>query len=320
MWWNKQKPRNRRLGRDYVLDVKLRSSQVRAARTRLLALGAGGIFATVLGIFLLWRAGDWALARLVYENQAFAIQDIDISTDGVMAPEQLRRWAGVRKGQNLFALDLAQVKRDLELMPMVQSVSVERVLPHTLRVRVSEREPVAQINVPTPKASGGVEMTVFQMDLEGYVFLPLDPSQRATPPSQPAEVFPVISGLNSNELQPGRRVEAPQVRAALQLIVAFARSPMAGLVDLQRIDVSAPDILVVSTGQGGEVTFGLSDLEQQLWRWHAIFESGQKVGRAIASLDLSVTNNIPARWLEASAASVTPAKPPKTFHTRKKHV
>ena len=54
--------------------------------------------------------------------------------------DQLRRWAGVKPGENLFALDLARVKRDLEMVPLIDSVSVERVLPRTLRIRVTERE------------------------------------------------------------------------------------------------------------------------------------------------------------------------------------
>ena len=37
----------------------------------------------------------------------FAIQRIDVQTDGVIAPDQLRRWSGVKPGENLIALDLA---------------------------------------------------------------------------------------------------------------------------------------------------------------------------------------------------------------------
>ena len=94
---------------------------------------------------------------MVYENKAFAIEEIDVQTDGVISVDQLRRWAGVKPEENLLALDLARVKRDLELVPLVQSVSVERILPHTLRIRVTEREPIAQVNVPRPRPSGGVE-------------------------------------------------------------------------------------------------------------------------------------------------------------------
>ena len=269
---------------------------------------------------MVWRTGEWGLNRFVYENKAFALQDVDVQTDGVIAVEQLRRWAGVQAGQNLMALDLGRVKRDLELIPFVQSASVERILPHTLRVRVSEREPVAQINVPRLRSVAGVEFSVFHLDTEGYVMPPLDPRQRAVAPNQPDEQLPVVLGVPAGEVQTGRRIVAPQVQAALQLIMAFEHSPMAGLADLRRIDVSAPEVLVVMTGQGSEVTFGLADLDQQLRRWHDIHELARYKGKAIGTLDLAVTNNIPARWLEASAVPPGNPKLPNPLRTRKKHV
>ena len=110
------------------------------------------------------------------------------------------------------------------------------------------------------------------------------------------------------------------MRAALHLIAEFAHSPMAGLVDLRRIDVGAPEALVVTTGQGSEVTFGLQDLDRQLRRWREIHDLGQRTHRSIASLDLAVTNNIPARWLEASTAPEPSPKPPKTVRPKKKNV
>ena len=318
--WFKRKPKNRRLGREQVLDVKLRSSQVRAARTRMGAIGLGAVFATVFGLYLVYRTGDWALNRLVYENKAFAIQEIDVQTDGVISLDELRRWTGVKPGANLLALDLARVKRDLELVPLVRSISVERILPRTLRIRVTEREPIAQINVPRPRGGGGVELAVYQLDADGYVMVPLDPRQRATLLNQPSDALPAIGGVNSSELQSGRRIGAPQVQAALRLIIAFEQSPMAGLVDLRRVDVSSPEVLVVTTGQGSEVTFGLADLDQQLRRWRDIFDLGQNMGKAIGTLDLAVTNNIPARWLEASAVLPAAPKSAKPLRLRKKHV
>jgi cell division septal protein FtsQ len=281
------------------------------------AVAVGVLFATVFGIFLLWRAGEWALDRLVYENKAFAIEAIEVQTDGVIAPEHLRRWTGVQPGRNLLALDLARVKRDLEMVSVIKSASVERILPHTLRVRVIEREPVAQINLPRPRAGGGVETALFHVDADGQVMLPLDPSQRAAPPSQP-EALPAICGVHGNDVQPGRSLNSPQARAALRLVVAFERSPMAGLVDLKRVDISDPEVMVATTADGSEVTFGLTDPEQQLRRWRGIFDMSQKMSKAIATLDLAITNNIPARWQEASAAPPETQKPTKPL--KKKHV
>jgi cell division septal protein FtsQ len=318
--WFKRKPKNRRLGREYVLDVKLRSSQVRAARTRMAAVSLGAVFAAVFGLYLAYRGGEWLLNRLVYENKAFAIEEIDVQTDGVIPVDQLRRWAGVKLEVNLLALDLGRVKRDLEMVPLVRSVSVERVLPRTLRIRVTEREPIAQVNALRPRASGGVETSLYQLDADGWVILPLEPRDRATSPNQSDESLPAISGINANTLQPGRRLIAPQVQAALQFLVAFEESPMAGLVDLKRVDVTAPEVLVLTTGQGSEVTFGLTDFDQQLRRWHAIFKAGRKAGNAIGTLDLAVTNNVPLRWLEASAVPAAAPKLSKPSRSKKKHV
>jgi len=315
----KHKPKNRRLGREHVLDVKLRSSQVRAARTRRVGLAVAFLLALVLGGYVTWRTGHWAMNRLIYENSAFAIENLDIQTDGILSLGQLRRWAGIKPGQNLLALDLARVKRDLEMVSTIQTASVERVLPHTLRLRITEREPVAQINVHWQKPGGGLETSTFHLDSEGWVMLPVEPGQRATPPAS-SDPLPLVSGLNGNEIQPGRRLESPQLRAALQLIAAFEHSPMAGLVDLHSIDISSLDVLVLTTEQGSEVTFGFSDLDQQLRRWRAIFDRSTSNKLAITSLDLAVNTSIPARLADASGLPPVTPRPPKPIHTRKKHV
>jgi cell division septal protein FtsQ len=316
----KRKPKNRRLSRDHVLDVKLRSDQVRAARIRIGAIVLGLLFATIFCFYVFWCTGSWVLNTLVYQNKAFAIQDLDIQTDGVVATEQLRTWAGVRTGQNLLALDLGQVKRDLEMASVIKSVAVERVMPHTLRIRVSEREPLAQLYVPVARTnSPGLELGILHVDADGYVMAVLDPKQRATP-VQTNEVLPVISGINLNQLVPGKRLDSPETRSALQLVNAFEHSTMQGMVELKKIDVSSPEILMVTTGQGTEVTFATQDLDRQLRRWREIFDQGQKLDKAISTLDLSVPNNIPARWVEATSVPQVTPKTKTSQRNRRKNV
>ena len=95
---------------------------------------------------------------------------------------------------------------------------------------------------------------------------------------------------------------------------------MATLVDIARLDVSAPDVLLVVTAQQNEVTFRTTDFEKQLNRWHLIFLKGHENGRQIGTLDLSVMDHVPLRWLEASAVPPAPAKLRKTSPYKKKHV
>jgi hypothetical protein len=315
--WFKRKQKNRRLGRGHVLDVRLRSEQVRATRTRLAIMAVSVPALTVFGLYLLWRTGEWALDKFVYENSEFAIQNIQVQTDGMILPAQLQQWSNVKPGANLIALDLASVKRNLELVSAIQSVSVERVLPRTLKIRVTERKPVAEVNVPRTDASGGIVISIFQLDADGFVMQPLDPHRRVVPISQMNNQWPVITGLNLDQLLPGRRVVSPQAQAALKLLVL---APLAGLADLRRIDISSPQVIVATTGQGGEITFGMENLQQQLWRWREIYDWGVSQKKMIASLDLAVANNVPVRWAEivsAPAAAPTVSTP---ANTRRNHV
>lgn len=318
--WFKRKQKNRRFDRPQLLDVKLRSSQTRAARFRLAGMGLSISFALIVILFVLWRGGEWVLNRLVYDNEAFAIQQIDVQTDGVIAPEHFRRWALVKPDQNLLALDLVRVKRDLELVPLIQSVAVERVLPRTLRLRIAEREPIAQVVTMQRSTQGRYEPVIYHFDDTGFVFLPLDPRLRATPPTTQNDLLPTISGVNISELRPGRQIESLQVRAALQLVTEFDHSPMAGLAELERINVATPEILEAYTSHGGQIVFSLNQFDVQLSRWRLVHDQYQKSGKAIAMLDLSIANNVPLRFVEAGLLPPVRPKAVKPQKTKRKNV
>lgn len=317
----KRKRKNRRHSRGYVLDVKLSASQRRENRLRRLTLFFGTLLIVLLTLFISWRGGEMLLRHFVYENRAFAIDHVEIETDGVLSAEQIRTWAGVKAKDNLLALDLARVERDLKLVPAIESVVVERVLPRTLRLRVTEREPVAQVVLAQLRAGGAYDGGVYTIDAGGCFMFPVDAMQRAVPAVQTNEHLPVITGIPARDIRPGKQAESPQVIAALGLIQAFERSQMVGLVDLKQIDVATPGVLVVTTGQGNELSFGLLDFDTQLRRWRLVHDQAQRFGRHITALDLAVANNAPMLWTDASGiAPLPPPKPLKASRYKKKHV
>lgn len=319
MW--KRKTRNRRGRRDEILDVKVYSQKVRAARWRMVTTALGVSLGTLVGLLVLWRGTEWTLNEMVFKNDALAVRHIEVQTDGVIAPEQIRLWSGVLKGNNIARLDLASIQRNLELAPLIKHASVERVMPDTLRLRVTEREPVIEAHVLVPKANGNsYDIAAYYLDDQGYVILPLEKGMQLPLGGSGVDSLPILTGLNRSELRPGRQVESPQVMAALQLLSDFENSSMFALVDIARIDLSTPDVLQVTTQFGGEVTFSMDRLETQLLRWRSIYDVGVRAGKGIASVDLSVTNNIPTLWVEASAALPEKPKAPRTIRHKKKNV
>jgi len=247
------------------------------------------------------------------------VQQIEVKTDGVLTKDIIRRWAGAHQGDNLMALDLMAVKSHLEEQPPIQFAAVERVLPHTLKLTVTERDPIAQTLVTRALPNGKKEQAVYDFDADGFAMTPLDFRWRTSLPA-PNETLPILVGVAGDNIEAGRQIESVQVRAALRLIDQFDRSPMVGLADLAKINVGMPEILQATTSQGAQITFSLDHFDTQLRRWRLIYDQYQRWGRAIATADLSISNNIPVRWVAANAAPTPAPKMPVPHRTRKKNV
>ena len=296
------KRRNSKSGRKKLLSVKVQSQQARRERLRWLRSLSALVVAVAGIIAVCWQGGAFALNRLVYENESFSVRQLDYRTDGIISIGQLQKWAGVRAGDNLLRLDLLRIKRDIELAPRVKAASVERFLPDTLQVRVAERVPMAQVWAWQRDGAGVTDYDCvrLQLDETGHVMSPIDGRSVVAPEKQAEWSLPVVSGIDLKKLKsltPGRLAGLPKLRAALGLIGEFRRSPLAGVVDLRVIDLSQPRILRVTTGDGGQVDLSTERLARQLNRWARIRAHGQKFGLAIETVDLSVTNNVPVRWM-----------------------
>jgi hypothetical protein len=318
--WLKPKPRNRRAGDgDHALDIKLRTSRTRAARWRMIGAGTLVLFSLVVIGLVLWRGGQWMLNGMIYQNEAFAIQEIDVQTDGALTAEAIRAWARVQIGENLMALDMMRVKRDLEFQPPIQCAAVERVLPHTLKLTVTEREPIAQTIVTAVRPGGALEQAVYDFDQDGYAMKPLNPRWRTAPPPA-SEHLPILMGVPAVEAQAGRQTTSAQIRAALALLCEFDHSPMTGMVEIERIDLTQPQVLLVTTSQKAQITFSLANFDTQFHHWRLISDLFQKRGKAIASLDLSISNNLPVHWVAAASLPPVTPHPPKPSRPKRKHV
>jgi cell division septal protein FtsQ len=314
-----RRPTNHRRSQENeeLLDVSLPAEVEAGERSRRAAKGLVWTMIAAAVLLTFWKGGGMALDRIIYNNPSFAIRRIEVYTDGVISPEAIRSWAGARLGENLPALDLMRIKQNLAAQPFIQSVAIERALPHTLRLRVSEREPVAQTMVMQPKPDGSFDQVVYLFDEEGHVMRPLEARLLSQPQAAATDNLPMLLGARVSDLQPGARVDSPQIRASLSLLLDFERSPMFGLVELRRVNVSSPEILQATTSQGSEITFSLSNFDQQFRRWRAIYDMYEKTGRAVASLDLSIANNLPVRWVEAGALQPAAPKAVRPRRTRR---
>lgn len=288
------KSRNRRRRRRSVLDVKLSTDKRRREGLRLASKIVLLLVGLVVLFFGVWRGGELLVDMAFYENRAFAVKQVDVKTDGRIDAARLRQWSGVKPGDNLFGVDLMQVKRGLEQVPFIKSAAVDRVLPGILRVRVTERRPVAQVMVYRRRADGAYQKMIYHLDPEGHVTEPLAGADREE--QQRLRWLPMVMGIAEAELIPGRVLGHARVLVALDLVTRFNRSPMAGLAHLQQVDITGSQTMSVRTWQGSEATLSMTGLDRQLLRWRLIHDYGRQHRQVPATLDLSIKNNLPVRW------------------------
>jgi cell division septal protein FtsQ len=119
--------------------ARLRRNQRRIHAQRLLVIlrGAGLAAALVAG-------GVWAY-RHTQSNERFAVRTIEIDGAVHTPREALDRVTQEYVGLNLFQIDIARVQRDLGHLGWVRRIDIEKNLPDTLRIKISERQPVALV-------------------------------------------------------------------------------------------------------------------------------------------------------------------------------
>ena len=289
MSWNRRKRREQ-----YLLEVKVHTEA--RTRQRLRWLTALFAAAVVLGLtgYGVYRVARFAAAQLVFENPRFAIARITVENDGGMTPAQVLQFAGVRVGQNIFAVDLVQVQRNLELIPLVERVEVRRMLPQRLHLRVRERVAVARLRPANREWSEAV----FFIDRAGVVMKPIKLANGTLLQPQTAGPVPQLTGVTLADFRVGRPVESEQIHRALDLLNRLAQTAAGALLEVEQIDLSKPRHLTVTTRQRMQVRFDGEPFAPQLRRLNAILNWAQPRRKSVATVDLTVSRGVPVTFLD----------------------
>ena len=109
----------RRKSNPYLLDVKVQTEGRLRHRTRWITAILAAIAVVSFSSYGVYRLVKYSAAKMIRENPRFTIAQIEVKDDGALTPQQVTAFAGVAVGQNLLSLDLDQVRRNLEMLPLM---------------------------------------------------------------------------------------------------------------------------------------------------------------------------------------------------------
>lgn len=300
MWFRKKssKPKKTKAA-SKRLDVKARRRVVWYHRLSIVGRSIALLFSAAVLLWAGWRGVHFAVDVFLLENQAFALKRFKLETNGRLKAEQVLKWAGVDSGDNVLDLDLAQIKRNLEMVPMIYDVAVERVLPDRLKVRIRERRPVFRAYFLSPGRSGNrIVMKPYMIDEFGFVLTPQVAAGTDLDRQEYWMQLPELTGLTGLGLVPGKLANSSQVDQAIKTYLAFGGSSMNERVKIRSIDISRAGIVVARTSDQQEVVLGRDDLPAQFRRWELMLDEASRKDMRLVSLDLSMKNNHPFKWVQ----------------------
>ena len=197
---NKRVSSTRQRKQQHLLDVKLRVGKERERRFRAVA---GFVFKTILiGTLVagVWRGGKEAWRRCVWENPEYFVSEPDVKTDGTLTREQILGAAEIVEGRNILTVDLGKSRAALEKLPQVESAEISRTFPNRVTIIITERRPIAWV-ILKKEEDPTTSDHAFLIDARGIVL-----RSRVRLPEYCH--LPVISGVETENLVPGQRVNA----------------------------------------------------------------------------------------------------------------
>ena len=306
--------RNRRLSnvrqrrQQHLLDVKVRSRRATQHQVRS-AMGVLWKMVLVAGLCTGGYVGvREAAARLFFANPDYQVKTIELQTDGTLQREEMLKTADLHEGENIFSVNLAQIRDRLQQLPQADEVEVVRKLPNEINIRIVERRPVAWITSETEITDPFASDAAFLVGRRGVLM-----KQKKLLPEYLR--LPLILGCKTESLEQGKVIESPEAQTALELLRLTESSLLQTRFQIREIDISRSYYLLVTDKSHSRVMFALNDLEDQLRRLQVFLDYCDKTKQELETVNLVPQRNIPVTFTSPAASvindTIAPAVEPR---------
>lgn len=191
-----RKLHNRRR-QDAATRQKARSERLARASSVVLRVGGALVLAAAL-CFGGWETWGWARTSPTFALKTWVFTGLHHTSEA-----ELIRLSGLKKGQNLFAIDPSTVVRALSKDPWVKSARVSRHWPSGIAIAIQEHHSAALVSVGA----------LYLLDDDGVPFKRVEPSDRLD--------LPLVTGIGRDDYLRDPKGAITRFRDALALAAAY---------------------------------------------------------------------------------------------------
>jgi len=249
----------------------------------------------VVGVVLVIFAAVSMLERYAQRSWRFRIESsdqIEIAGNHYVARGQLLDVFGADIARNIFSVPLEDRRKQVEQIPWVESAALMRLLPNHIRVQITERKPVAYVQIGSRLSLIDGNGVVMERPANGETF-----------------PFTVVTGMTESEPLSTR---APRMKIFQRMIADMDAGGTQYSKDFEEVDLSDPDdvkVFVRDEGSGVLLHLGSSNFQDRYKLYLAnVATWRQQVGQ-LHSVDLRYDRQVVvSRDDIAQASTDTPKK------------
>jgi cell division protein FtsQ len=183
-------------------------------------------------------AGGLVLAVwIAFFSPLLAIREVTLSGAKRTTADEVAGVVNLDSSDNLLLLRTDEVAVAVRKLPWIKSVSVDRKLPGTVKVTVTERSPAMVVALGEQR---------YLIDRRGRVL------SRA----ESTEGLPVLAGLQEGLPDPGERLRSAALKGALQAFFAFPRSLRR---DVEAVFAPTLERITFQLSDGIQVRYGAAE-------------------------------------------------------------
>ena len=226
----------------------------------------------LLGVLLATAAGAAVLSRLS-RSSLFTVRSVDLAAGERVSREEALATLGSAARGNLFALSTEEIGKRLLKHPFVRQVSVRKALPDRLVLRITERRPVALLNLDA----------LYYVDEQGIPF------KRLT--EYDPKGFPIITGFSRKDVASGEPVSLGNLRKTVELLRLADGGPLRRNVSEVHFDPQE-GFTLVTRDSGMQLLIGSMEFGEAMRRVEAWLPRLAKLGRNDGVVDLKTEGRI----------------------------
>jgi cell division septal protein FtsQ len=234
---------------------------------RTIALGTAGI-SLFFGIVFVAK-------RAIGAATFFRLKNIEVSSAKRLTQEEILGLAGVENGQDLARMNLKRMGEQLSQNPWVETVRINRYFPDRLSIAVTEREPLAIVNMGF----------IYYLDKKGTVFKVLNQGDKLD--------FPVITGFSEEEMNSNPAGTREALKATCELLGILREKGAFILADVSEIHYDKGYGFTLFTSSGAlPVKVGSGDFSAKVDRLARIYRELMAQHPSLQYIDLDYNDKI----------------------------